>query len=135
MTYCLSLSLSMRNLVVIHWVLVPYSVISQEYKLNIGIDRKTEHKNNKCKAFFTLYTSFSLRCFSRNNLRTCFFFSSAFILERLGLYIIKVRPIWPTATELVASSNCFTTSSNSSGQLRCIFICKCNSNWSINKAN
>lgn len=92
--------------------------------------KQFEHgkKKNRHTAF-TLLKSLGLCCFLKNSSRTCFFFSSAFNLERLGLYIIRVRPIWPTATEPVNSSNCFTTSSNSPGQLRCILICKCHSNW------
>lgn len=46
-----------------------------------------------------------------------------FILLRLGLYNITVRPIWSTATDPVASSSFLIASTSSSGQLPWIFSC------------
>lgn len=51
------------------------------------------HNNINKDVTFTLLTSLCLTCFLRIRFRACFFFSSAFILERLGLYMMRVRPI------------------------------------------
>lgn len=66
--------------------------------------------------------------FGRNGLLNllrscCFFFSASSIFLRLGLYSMTDRPICPTATDPVASSNCLTTSGISPGQLLCTLSC------------